>query len=190
MPTPPLHYSLLNPAEDQYDRVFYSYADATFTRLTKPRLLVDWGYATIDADINYVPADGLYHMLIKKEGGTPGIFAATATKLTGPYKIKDENDYVKFEGNKKCEGCSAFQLVGDSTWRVAYIEYSSNPKRYRICQADEKLANFHSPVTMEGVKHPQHGSFMRLTEEEYKRLQEWSDSIMRKRAARNSGEKK
>ena len=154
------------------------------------RLLVDWGYATIDADINYVPADGLYHMLIKKEGGTPGIFAATATKLTGPYKIKDENDYVKFEGNKKCEGCSAFQLVGDSTWRVAYIEYSSKPKRYRICQADEKLANFHSPVTMEGVKHPQHGSFMRLTEEEYKRLQEWSDSIMRERAARNSGEKK
>lgn len=185
-----IYYSLLNPAEDQYDRVFYSYADATFTRLTKPRLLVDWGYATIDADINYVPADGLYHMLIKKEGGTPGIFAATATKLTGPYKIKDENDYVKFEGNKKCEGCSAFQLVGDSTWRVAYIEYSSKPKRYRICQADEKLANFHSPVTMEGVKHPQHGSFMRLTEEEYKRLQEWSDSIMRERAARNSGEKK
>ena len=72
-----IYYSLLNPAEDQYDRVFYSYADATFTRLTKPRLLVDWGYATIDADINYVPADGLYHMLIKKEGGTPGIFAAT-----------------------------------------------------------------------------------------------------------------
>ena len=97
---------------------------------------------------------------------------------------------VKFEGNKKCEGCSAFQLVGDSTWRVAYIEYSSKPKRYRICQADEKLANFHSPVTMEGVKHPQHGSFMRLTEEEYKRLQEWSDSIMRERAARNNGEKK
>jgi hypothetical protein len=31
---------------------------------------------------------------------------------------------------------------------------------------------------------------MRLTEEEYKRLQEWSDSIMRERAARNSGEKK
>lgn len=36
-----IYYSLLNPAEDQYDRVFYSYADATFTRLTKPRLLVD-----------------------------------------------------------------------------------------------------------------------------------------------------
>lgn len=43
---------------------------------------------------------------------------------------------------------------------------------------------------MEGVKHPQHGSFMQLTEEEYKRLQEWSDSIMRERAACHSGEKK
>ena len=175
-----IYYSLLNPAEDQYDRVFYSYADASFTRLTKPRVLVDWGYATIDADINYVPADGLYHMLIKKEGGTPGIFAATSDKLIGPYKIKDENDYVKFEGNKKCEGCSAFQLVGDSTWRVAYIEYSSNPKRYRICQADEYLQNFHSPVTLEGVAHPQHGSFMRLTKEEYERLQKWSDEQMKK----------
>ena len=102
-------------------------------------------------------------------------FAATSEKLTGPYRIKDENDYVKFEGNKKCEGCSAFQLVGDSTWRVAYIEYSSRPKRYRICQADEYLQNFHSPVTLEGVAHPQHGSFMRLTKEEYDRLQEWSD---------------
>ena len=175
-----IYYSLLNPAEDKYDRVFYSYADASFTRLTKPRVLVDWGYATIDADINYVSADGLYHMLIKKEGGTPGIFAATSKYLTGPYQIHDERDYVKFEGNKKCEGCSAFQLVGDSTWRVAYIEYSSNPKRYRICQADEYLQNFHSPVTLEGVAHPQHGSFMRLTKEEYERLQNWSDEQMKK----------
>ena len=104
-------------------------------------------------------------------------------------KLYGAEDMVKADCGD-CEGCSACQLVGDSTWRVAYIEYSSKPKRYRICQADEKLGNFHSPVTMEGVKHPQHGSFMRLTEEEYKRLQEWSDSIMRERAARNSGEKK
>lgn len=129
-------------------------------------------------------------MLIKKEGGTPGIFAATSSKLTGPYQIKDENDYVKFEGNKKCEGCSAFQLIGDSTWRVAYIEYSSRPKRYRICQADETLSNFHSPVTIQGVAHPQHGSFMRLTEEEYKRLEEWSDRIMQARKAESHREQK
>ncbi|MBQ5380271.1 MAG: alpha-N-arabinofuranosidase, partial [Paraprevotella sp.] len=174
-----IYYSLWNPDEEKYDRMYYSYADHSFTTLTKPRLMFDWGYATIDADINYVESDGKYHMLIKKEGGTPGIFAAESDCLTGPYKIKSETDYVRFEGKLKCEGCSAFQLIGDSTWRVAYIQYSTRPKQYRICQADENLQNFHSPVTIEGVEAPQHGSFMRLTKKEYKRLKRWSEKMMR-----------
>ena len=64
-----IYYSMLNRPEEKYDRMYYSYADKSFTRLTKPRVLFDWGYATIDADINYIPADGLYHLLIKKEVG-------------------------------------------------------------------------------------------------------------------------
>ena len=64
-----IYYSLWNRAEEAYDRMYYSYADRSFTQLTKPRLLFDWGYATIDADINYLASDSLYHMLIKKEGG-------------------------------------------------------------------------------------------------------------------------
>ena len=99
-----VYYSLLNSKEDKYDRVFFSYADRSFTKLTKPRILVDWGYATIDADINFVPADGLFHMLIKKEGGKRGIFASTSDKITGPYVLPDENDFIRFEGNKQCEG--------------------------------------------------------------------------------------
>lgn len=98
-----IYYSLWNPEEEKYDRMYYSYADHSFTTLTKPRLMFDWGYATIDADINYISADGKYHMLIKKEGGTPGIFAAVADKLTGPYRIKSETDYVRLRaiGNAK-----------------------------------------------------------------------------------------
>ncbi len=166
-----IYYSLWNSAEEKYDRMYYSYADESFTKLTKPRLLFDWGYATIDADINYLKSDGLYHMLIKKEGGHPGIFTATAKSLTGPWSEPVEDDYVSFEGNKKCEGSSAFQLVGDDNWCVAYIEYSSNPKHYRICRADKNLRNFRDPVDIKGVRSPQHGSFMRLTKKEYKRLQ-------------------
>ena len=167
-----IYYSLWNRAEEEYDRMFYSYADETFTKLTKPRLLFDWGYATIDADINYLASDGLYHMLIKKEGGKPGIYTATAEHITGPWSEPVEDDYVSFEGNKKCEGCSAFQLVGDDGWQVAYIEYSSNPKHYRICQADRYLRNFRDPADIQGVRSPQHGSFMRLTKREYKRLKQ------------------
>ena len=168
-----IYYSMWNSAEEAYDRMYYSYADKSFTKLTQPRLLFDWGYATIDADINLLD-DGLYHMLIKKEGGHPGIYTATSEHLTYGWGEPVEDDYVSFEGKKKCEGSSAFQLIGDKTWRVAYIQYSDRPKHYRICKADEHLRNFHDPVDIEGVTGPQHGSFLRLTKEEYERLQQWS----------------
>ena len=169
-----IYYSMLNRPEEGYDRMYYSYADKSFTKLTQPKLLFDWGYATIDADINLLD-DGLYHMLIKKEGGKPGIYTATSMQLTSGWGEPVENDYVSFEGRKNCEGSSAFQLMGDKTWRVAYIQYSDNPKHYRICKADENLRNFHDPVDIKGVTGPQHGSFMRLTKKEYNRLKKWSD---------------
>lgn len=172
-----IYYSLWNPDNGEgYDRMYYSYANESFTTLTKPRILLDWGYATIDADIHYLESDGKYHLMIKKEGGTPGLFTSTAPTLHGPWSEPVEDDYVDFEGKKNCEGVSAFQIPGEDGWRVAYIEYSSNPKRYRICQADKYLRNFHSPIGITGVEAPQHGSFLRLTKEEYDRLQNWSDN--------------
>lgn len=54
------------------NRVWTPQIFQTFTKLTTPKLLFDWGYATIDADINFLKSDGLYHMLIKKEGGKSG----------------------------------------------------------------------------------------------------------------------
>lgn len=170
-----IYYSLFSSQPDDYDRIFYSYADASFTKLTKPRVLIDWGYATIDADINFVPADGLYHMMVKKEGGKPGIFTATASSLTGPWSLPDDDDYVDFEGKKKCEGPSAFQIAGEEGWRVAYIEYSSRPRHYRICHADANLRNFSDPQDIVGVRAPQHGSFLRLTKKEYKALEKWAN---------------
>ena len=169
-----VYYSMWNRNEEKYDRMYYSYADESFTTLTQPQLLFDWGYATIDADINWVEADQKWHMMIKKEGGKPGLFTATAPALTGPWGEPVEDDYVNFEGNKKCEGVSAFQLAGEKTWVIGYIEYSSNPKNYRLCLADENMRNFHSPRNIQGVARPQHGSFLRLTKKEYKRLEKWS----------------
>ena len=37
------------------------------------------------------------------------------------------------------------------------------------------MRNFSDPHNIEGVNGPQHGSFLRLTQEEYERLQNWSD---------------
>lgn len=183
-----VYYSLLNNknGEDKYDRMYYSYADKSFTKLTKPRLLFDWGYATIDADINYIPADGMYHMLIKKEGGHRGIFTTKSKSLTGPWPEPSESDYVSFEGNKLTEGSSAFQIAGEDGWRVGYVEYSSSPAKYRICKADKYLSHFHSPEDMKGVGAPQHGSFLPLTKEEYTRLDNYwtgKETVARKQGA-------
>ena len=169
-----IYYSIWSFNEnDKFDRMVYSYADKSFTKITKPRVLFDWGYATIDADINYLESDGMYHMLIKKEGGQPGIFQTKSKSLTGPWPEPDARDFVNFEGKKKCEGASAFQIVGEEGWRVAYIQYSDRPKHYRICKADKYLTNFSDPQDIKGVAHPQHGSFMRLTKKEYKKLEKW-----------------
>lgn len=170
-----IYYSLLNRPEEGYDRMYYSHTDRTFTRLTQPRVLIDWGYATIDADINWLDTDQQYHLMIKKEGGQPGLFTSASPTLLGPWPEPDDKDFVNFEGNKKCEGVSAFQIAGEDGWRIGYIEYSSNPKNYRICKADKNMRNFSDPHNIEGVNGPQHGSFLRLTQEEYERLQNWSD---------------
>lgn len=177
-----IYYSMWNRSEEKYDRMYYSYADKSFTKMTKPQLLFDWGYATIDADINYLTTDGKFHMMIKKEGGTPGLFTATAPALTGPWGEPVEDDYVNFEGKKKCEGVSAFQLIGEEGWRIAYIEYSSRPRHYRICKADANMRNFSDPQDIQGVTGPQHGSFMRLTKEEYDRLEAWGNPAPAKSA--------
>lgn len=169
-----IYYSMLDPEVEEYDRMYYSYADESFTTITKPQLLFDWGYATIDADINWIPSDSMYHMMIKKEGGTRGIFTTKSKSLTGPWPEPDADNYVKFEGNKMCEGASAFQLKGGA-WQIGYVEYSSHPHRYRLCDANEILSKFSNPRDIEGINGPQHGSFLRLTEEEYNRLQKWSD---------------
>lgn len=115
-------------------------------------------------------------MLIKKEGGRPGIYTTTSKHLTYGWGEPNDSDFVSFEGHKKCEGSSAFQLIGDSTWRVAYIQYSDNPKHYRICKADTHLRHFSDPVDIEGVTAPQHGSFMRITKDEYDRLLKLNDT--------------
>ena len=170
-----IYYSMWNRGEEKYDRMYYSYADESFTQLTQPKLLFDWGYDTIDADINWLDSDQRWHMMIKKEGGKPGLFTATAPELAGPWSEPVEDDYVNFEGKKKCEGVSAFQLAGHDDWVIGYIEYSSRPRNYRLCTADKYMRNFRNPKNIEGVNRPQHGSFLRITKEEYDRLQAWSD---------------
>ena len=74
-------------------------------------------------------------------------------------------------------GGNNFSEIGPSACCIlqGYIEYSSRPHNYRICRADRYMRNFSNPENIKGVEAPQHGSFLRLTKDEYERLQAWSD---------------
>ena len=52
-------------------------------------------------------------------------------------------------------------------------EYSSHPHRYRICQADEHLRNFHDPVDIKGC----YGSAARLFHAYHKGRIQTTDEI-------------
>ena len=178
---------IFNPEE--HARIEGGTRDAYITRMYNGK-----GYIMVTTDmcvrkshkwdnygIDLLKSDGLYHMLIKKEGGKPGIYTATSKYLNHGWGEPVENDYVSFEGRKNCEGSSAFQLIGDDTWRVAYIQYHDNPKHYRICKADKYLRNFSDPVDIKGVTGPQHGSFMRITKKEYNSLLKWDKELKSKK---------
>ena len=79
---------------------------------------------------------------------------------------------------------ATFRLAGTPGWQVGYLVQDGNPlERYRVASADEDLTELRRPQVLEGVYGPGPGSFLRLTEEEYGRLQAWSDAAEPKHLA-------
>lgn len=165
-----VYFSMLNIPEENYDRIYYCYADSIFTTLTQPKLLFDWGYAASDADIQYVAADGLYHMLVKREGDRPGIVHSTSEHLEGPWKEPGLDEAITFDGRIHTEGVSSYQLAGDNTWRICYVVHERGRKTYHTGVADAHMRNFKEMQLMQGVDSPMQGSFLRITRDEYDRL--------------------
>jgi hypothetical protein len=134
-----IYYSMLNRPEEKYDRMYYSYADKSFTKLTQPRLLFDWGYATIDADINLL-SDGKYHMLIKKEGGKPGIYTATSDHLTYGWGEPIEEDYVAEPIHNKLDFIGPKTVPEGCVFVLGDNRNSSRDSRYSmIGMVDERM---------------------------------------------------
>ena len=172
-----VYYSLLstNPGDD-HDRIFYSYADKHFNSLTKPQLFYDRGIATIDCHIDWNDCDKKYHIFYKKEGAAGvdrGIYVAVFDKL-GQDQWKDIL-HITNEGSNQVEGPSAFRMINQNKWKVGYIRYSGG-KAYKLCNAKADLSDIDRGEEIgSGDVHPQHGSFMTLTKDEYELLQLWSD---------------
>jgi len=168
-----------NPGDD-HDRIYYSYASRDFTTLTKPQLFHDRGIAVIDCHIDWNDCDRQYHVFFKKEnaaGNDKGIYEAVFDKLpNGQWR---DILHITNEGKSNVEGASAFRLINENRWKVAYINYGVNPKIYRVCEANATEELIDRGVEIGTDVNPQHGSFMTVTKEEYDLLETWSALTLR-----------
>ena len=170
-----IYYSMLSTNEgDDHDRMYYSYANADFTTLTKPQLFHDRGIAMIDCHIDWNDCDRQYHIFYKREGAAGidrGIYEAVFDRLpSGQWR---DILHITNEGKEQVEGPSAFRLINENTWKVAYIRYSGG-KAYKICTANATEEDISKGMVIGGDVNPQHGSFMTITRDEYDLLEAWS----------------
>ena len=174
-----VYYSLLSTNDgDSYDKIYYSYADEDFTTLTQPRMFFDPGFSVIDADILYNPYDGLYHMYYKREaanGSDRGVYEATSPTLVGGSWT--DITHVTNEGTAQVEGSSHIRRINEDTYNLYYMRYSEG-YNYKVCETDHLGLNTTSSVNLQGTGSFQHGSFMTLTESEYKVLEYWDKLTM------------
>jgi hypothetical protein len=167
-------YSLRTSDDDSFDRIYYSYVNDDFTDLEgEPTYLFDNGNATIDGDIVYNEADGLYHLFYKSEGGR-GIYQATAKQLTAEEGRRPGSQWTKVDGNveqtkKAVEGVGVCRSLDGKSWIIMYDCYMNG--HYQFCRSEDlKRFEFVQDTKTEGKFTPRHGTIIPITQREKERL--------------------
>ncbi len=169
-----VYFSILtNDGTVEYDKDFYCYANADFTDLEgEPVYLFDRGSATIDMDIVYNEADGLYHGFYKNEG-SGGICKVTATSLTAPSGQEGKQWSLPSgtlqQTDEAVEGAGVFRLINDDNWILMYDCYANG--HYQFCSSpDLSTFTFVKNTATSGSFTPRHGTVLPITEDEYRAL--------------------
>jgi len=150
-------YMSIRKGSSDYDKVYYAYANSTFTGLeTAPQLLFDnSGLSTIDADI--IEKDGQFHLFFKTEGNGNGIKKAVSNSLTSGYVLLDK--YLDQNSNAVEGGC-VFRLYNTDDYVLMYDVYSSG---YYEFTKSQDLENF---TVLSGNSFdftPRHGTIIPIT---------------------------
>lgn len=169
------------------DKLYYSYADSTFTQLeTVPSLLYAYnGNAAIDADIIY--KDSTYHLFFKTEGSGNGIKSATSKSLTGGYVLYDK--YLQVT-NAAVEGSCVFRLIDSDTFVLMYDVYNSGKYEFATSTDLKNFTKDPKPISFDFT--PRHGTVIPITEKEKKALlAKWGPpvGILSKSSMSNGGKK-
>ena len=153
-----------------YDKIYYAYANSTFTGLeSAPRLLFEnSGKSVIDGDIVY--QGGKYHLFFKTEGSGNGIKKAVSDNLTSGYVLYDK--YLQ-STTAAVEGGCVYRMYNTDKWMLIYDMYTSGA--YQFTESMD-LMNF--AVTPNSVSFdftPRHGTIIPVTDTEKQALlAKWS----------------
>jgi hypothetical protein len=158
-------YFAMRLGSTDYDKIYYAYANSTFTGLeSAPKVLFDnSGMSTIDADI--VLKDGVYNLFFKTEGNGNGIKKATSTTLTSGYVLYDK--YLQSTTNAVEGGC-VFRMYNSDNWMLIYDMYTSGAYQFTT---STDLMNFSVvPNTVSFDFTPRHGTIIPITAAEKQAL--------------------
>ena len=169
-----VYFTMQDPHRKNHSALYGMHGSVHMSQWTQPKLIADWGFSVKDADISALPEGG-YCVLFKEEDGRPGFLSSTAQSLAGPWS---QPVYLAPEGDGAVGSPAAFRLAGSQGWQIGYSFPAGADlyEDYRICTADDGFTRASRPQPLEGVYGPGKGSFLRITEEEYQRLQAWSDA--------------
>ena len=178
-----------------YHRIYYSLFDENLENWTLPQLFFDPGFDVIDADIVWNDVDKHYQMVFKREGdrvlsmATAPYLVPTGQESTTSRQWTIVEGFGIDEPGQSIEAPSQFRFIGNKTWKLGYEKYS-NGYNYRMMDLDEHGHNPSNRNDIQGKLAPQHGSFVKLTEREYRHLETWEqvvyalDKVRRLHAAR------
>lgn len=166
-----VYYTLCTTDDEDYDRIFYSVTDNTFSTLTQPQLLYDAGYGVTDADILFNPYDSLYHIFYLNED------SAHICQATSPSLIDGERNvtlHITDEETTETEAPATLRPINQDSYNLYYISSDG----MNVCELDNMGGNAGYFSALEGTGSFGHGSFMPLTEDEYTMLQAWSNVVL------------
>jgi beta-xylosidase len=153
-----------NASEKVLDNRIYSSLTKDFRTFSKPQIFFDPGYNVIDATVLH--AKGKYYLVFKDERPEPlkkFMKIAEGPTVEGPWtKISEEFTESWSEGPSAVEVADQY---------IVYYDHYRDPKGYRAV-ASKDLQHW-TPITDKLSFPPgsKHGSFLRITEEEAKRLE-------------------
>jgi len=175
----PMVYFTIRQKPGGRTKMYYSYANESFTRLeTEPQLLFEYPDTTIqvlDADICPMP-DGRYIMTYVAQENPGGI------KYMISDRINHFDDYHAEQIDAERSGCEApnmWKRIGQDKWVLMYDIYSVRPHNFGFVETSDfktftPLGHFNEGVMkLANFTSPKHGSVIHITKAEAERLERY-----------------